>query len=296
MSKQVERFMLRKTSLIDGLVNVLEKQVEAGQRKLLEQTVLQFVDQLDITEGGKVRNTLKNKRLLQTIDTVFAEWGRTAGVAIAQSIVAGLQRVLNFNNTYFKSFTRDAELLPLQKKVTETLRYWLGIDEKGGVQKNGYLDTIINDTSVKNQIKDLTVKSVLGQHGYNETKKALKDFIVGNSEKTGVMQRYYRNFVYDTYSTVDRATGDIYAEGLGFNFAIYEGGVIKTTRKFCRERNGKVFHRSEIAAFNPPTAKPPNYDPFISLGGYSCRHHLNYIPDSTAKVLRPDAVNFIKNN
>lgn len=296
MSKQIERFMLRKTSLIDGLVSVLEKQVQAGQRDLLEKTVLEFVDQLDVTEGGKVRNTLKNKRLLQTIDTVFTEWGRTAGVSIAQSIVTGLQRVLNFNNTYFKSFTRDAELLPLQKKVTDTLRYWLGIDEKGGVQKNGYLDTIINDTSVKNQIKDLTVKSIISQQGYNETKKALKDLVVGSGDKAGAMERYYRNFIYDTFSKVDRATGDIYADGLGLNFAIYEGGIIKTTRRFCREHNGNVYHRSEIAEFNPQTAKQPNYDPFTDLGGYGCRHHLNWIPDATAKVLRADADSFIKNN
>lgn len=295
MSKQVERFMLRKTSLIDGLVNVLEKQIEAGQRELLEKTVLEFVDQLDTTEGGKIRNTIKNKRLLQTIDKVFNEWGRTAGVEIAKSIVSGLQSVLNFNNTYFKTFTREAELLPLQKKVTDTLKYWLGIDDKGGVQKNGYLDTIINNNEVKNQIKDLTVKSILSQQGYNETKKALKDLVVGSGDKAGAMERYYRNFIYDTYSTVDRATGLIYAEGLGFNFAIYEGGIIKTSRKFCRERNGNVYHRSEIAAFNPQKTKQPDYDPFISLGGWGCRHHLNWIPDATAKALGKDIDRFIKN-
>lgn len=295
MSKQVERFMLRKTSLVEGLVKILEKQVQAGQRDLLEKTVVEFVDQLDTTDGGKIRNTIKNKRLLQTIDKVFNEWGRTAGVEIAKSIVVGLQSVLNFNNTYFKTFTREAELLPLQKKVTDTLKYWLGIDDKGGVQKNGYLDTIINNNEVKNQIKDLTVKSILSQQGYNETKKALKDLVVGSGDKAGAMERYYRNFIYDTYSKVDRATGDIYAEGLGLNFAIYEGGIIKTTRKFCREHNGNVYHRSEIAEFNPEKAKQPNYDPFTDLGGYGCRHHLNYIPDSVAKALRPDAVTFIKN-
>lgn len=295
MSKRHQQFMIRRTSLIDGLVNVLEKQVEAGQRELLDKTVLQFVDQLDVTDGGRIRNTIKNKRLLQTIDKVFTEWGKTAGVEISKSIVEGLQSTLNFNNTYFKMFTEEAELLPLHKKVTDTLRYWIGLDENGGVQKNGYLDTIINNNEVKNQIKDLTVKAIISQQGYNETKRALRDLVLGSGEKAGAMERYYRNYIYDTFSKVDRLTGDIYADGLGFNFAIYEGGVIKTTRRFCREKNGNVYHRSEIAEFNPQKAKQPNYDPFTDLGGYGCRHHLNWIPDSVAKALRVDAITFIKN-
>src|SRR5690606_1156224 len=156
---------------------------EAVQRELLEKTVWEFVDQLDTREGGKIRNTIKNKRLLQTIDKVFNEWGRTAGVEIANSMVGGLQSVLDFNNTYFNTITIEAELLPPQKKVTQPLKYWLSLDDKGGVQKNGYLDTIINNNEVKNQIKDLTVKSILSQQGYNETKKALRDLVIGSGDK-----------------------------------------------------------------------------------------------------------------
>jgi len=106
---------------------------------------------------------------------------------------------------------------------------------------------------------------------------------------SGRMSQYYRNFVYDTYSQVDRATGEVYAEKLGLQFAVYEGGIIKTTRKFCRERNGKVFHRTEIEKFDPKVAKPPNYNPFTDLGGYGCRHHLNWIPEALAYIMRPDA-------
>jgi hypothetical protein len=40
--------------------------------------------------------------------------------------------------------------------------------------------------------------------------------------------------------------------------------------------------------FNPTTAKPPNYNPIRDLGGYACRHHLNWIPYELAVMLRPD--------
>jgi len=114
----------------------------------------------------------------------------------------------------------------------------------------------------------------------------LSDDTQGN---LGRLSKYYRNFTYDLYSQVDRTAGKVIADKIGMNkYAIYEGGLIKTSRKFCRERNGKVFTYDEIADFNPPEAKQPDYNPFVDLGGYGCRHHLNWIPYAIAISLRPD--------
>lgn len=293
--KRASKYMVRRSNLIDGLLSVLEQKVSQAERHLLEKSISGFMDRLELTEDGRVRSTLFNKRLLATIDNVFDKFGKTVGVEISKTILEGVQSVTSFNGSYFKTFTTDAKLLPIQNNVQETLKAWLGLGDKGKIEPNGYLDTLIKDTTVKNQIKDFAVRAVIGQQGWMESKKQLSEILVGNKEKAGAMQRYYRNFVYDTYSQVDRATSEIYSEKLGLQFAIYEGGLIKSSRKFCKERNGKVFHITEIAKFNPPTAKPPGYNPFTDLGGYGCRHHLNYIPDSLAIMLRPDAKDLIGN-
>lgn len=281
--KDVRKYMIRRSDLVDGLISVLERKVEQSQRHLLDLTVSQFVDKLQLTEDGRVRNTLYNKRLLANIDTVFDRFGKTAGVEIARLIAQGVQSVVNFNGEYYKMFTTQAQLLPISATVKEFVQSWLGLTERGAVKTNGYLDTLIKDTTVKNQIKDFALRSVIGQKGWMESKNELGKIVSGR------MSQYYRNFVYDTYSQVDRATGEVYAEKLGLQFAVYEGGIIKTTRKFCRERNGKVFHRTEIEKFDPKVAKPPNYNPFTDLGGYGCRHHLNWIPEALAYIMRPDA-------
>lgn len=280
---EVRKYMIRRSDLVDGLLSILERKVAESERRLLDLTIQEFVDKLQLTEDGKVRNTLYNKRLLANIDKIFERFGKTAGVEIARLIAQGVQSVVNFNGEYYKMFTTQAQLLPISATVKEFVKSWLGLTERGAVKPNGYLDTLIKDTTVKNQIKDFALRSVIGQQGWIESKRQLGTIVSGR------MRQYYRNFVYDTYSQVDRATGEVYAEKLGLNFAVYEGGIIKTTRKFCRERNGKVFHRSEIQAFDPPTAKPPNYNPFTDLGGYGCRHHLNWIPETLAYVMRPDA-------
>lgn len=286
--KVVKNLMVKRTQLVDGLLSVLERKVNEAEKGLLKQTIEQFMDRLELTADGKVKNTLFNKRLLANIDTVFTKFGKSDGVEIAKTIASGVQSVVNFAGTYYSNFTTKAKLLEIKPAVKETTAAWLGLGEKGGVTKNGYLDTIIQNNTVKNTIKDFALRTVVGQQGWMEAKKQLSEIVVGAGDKAGAMKKYYRNFVYDTYSQVDRATGQIYAEKLGFEFYIYEGGLIKGSRQFCRERNGKVFHKSEIAEFDPTEAKQPGYNPFTDLGGYGCRHHLNGIPASLAFILRPD--------
>lgn len=290
---ELKKLMTGRGDLVAGLLSVLERKVNEAQVELLEKVLEQFIDKLELTEGGRVKNTLYNKRLLQNVDRVFAQFGKSMGVELATMIAQGVQSVVNFNGQYYKMFANKAQLLAILPSVTETVSGWLGI-EKGKVAKNGYLDTLIKDTTVKNQIKNFAIRSVVGQQGWKETKSQLKETITGNKEKTGALEKYYRNFVYDLYSQVDRATGQVYADKLGLEFFIYEGGIIETTRKFCKEKNGKVFHRSEIEKWDLTVARPPGYNPFTDCGGYGCRHHLNPIPTTLALRLRPDAKQFIK--
>ena len=102
-----------------------------------------------------------------------------------------------------------------------------------------------------------------------DAKRNLQTLIDGDKDGSlGALQKYHRNFTYDLFSQVDRATAKTYADDLKFEFAIYEGGLIETSREFCKKHNGNVYHKSEIQQFNPKVAKPPNYNPFVDCGGY----------------------------
>ena len=133
----------------------------------------------------------------------------------------------------------------------------------------------------------------MGQAGWQDTKKNLEKLIAGDKDNLGALQKYHRNFSYDLLSQVDRATGKTYADDLKFEFAIYEGGLVERSRKFCIEHNGNIYHISEIQKFNPQVAKQPNYNPFTDAGGFSCRHHYNYISTSLAKAMGKDVDKFL---
>lgn len=292
--KELLKIVKDKTKLIDNIIEGLESKVKTNQSELFRFVIEDFVDQLE-TEDGRFLNSIKNKRLLALLDETYSKFTNTVSIETIGLMIRGLQKIVDFNNGYFSLISNQTKLVPIQKGVIESVNAWLGITKSNEIKANGYLDTILKDATIKNEIRNQIADAVITQKGYSKVKQNLKEYIVGKEVQdgkgtTGAMQKYYRNFVYDTFSHVDRANGDIIAKGLELNHAIYEGGLIKTTRPFCRERNGKVFTRDEIMLFDPPTAKPPAYDPLIDLGGFSCRHHLNWIPYELAIILRPDLV------
>lgn len=282
------KLISKKTDLINAIVEGLESKVQQSQVHLLRFIVEEFLEKFDFEEG-KFLNNAKNKRLIAVIDEIYSKFNNSVGVENIKLMITGVQKIVNFNKNYFQMMVPKTVVAPLHAGVIENVNAWLGVTTKGDIKPNGYLDTLIKDPTIKNEIRNQVVTAVVTQSGYNETKKQLGEYIQGKpDESTGAMQRYFRNFVYDTFSHVDRANGQMIAEGLKLQYAIYEGGVIKTTRPFCRSHNGKVFSRDEISEFDPKTAKPPGYNPFVDLGGYGCRHHLNWIPEALAKALRPD--------
>jgi hypothetical protein len=289
--KTVKILAAKRDAVISDLLEKLEGKVKAAQRGLLKTVIEDFVDGLEKDAAGNIANTIGNKRRFTMFDTIYNRYAKDSGLEVIKTIAEGVGTVINFNQQYYSALTEPAKLAPIQSQVKETLGAWLGLTERGAVAENGYLDTLLKDATVKNGIKNMVLKSVISQGGYNDLKKTLAVHIEGNKEQTGALQRYYRNFAYDTYSVADRTAGKITADKLKFNYAIYEGGLIEASRDFCKEHNGNVYSREEIADFMPEKAIPPNYDPFTDLGGYGCRHHLNWVPDAVAFALRPELKN-----
>jgi len=286
MADKLELLTGNRTDLIASINYTLEGRIAESQRGLLDLVVNEFLDKLE-TDGGVILNSTKNRRLLSLLDEVFTQYNATHGLEIVKTIVDGVSKIIDFNANYFSTFDKPAILLPIKTEAANLISGWLGI-VKNNVKPNGYLDTLIKDPRIKNQIRNIAVKEIITQGGYNQAKEAVQTYVAGNKEKAGALQSYARNFVYDLYSQVDGANSQVYADKLNLDYAIYEGGLIKTSRKFCIDKNGKVFTREEIEKFNPTEAKPPDYNPFLDRGGYGCRHHYNWIPKALAFTLRPD--------
>lgn len=278
--------------LINGLDTSLESLVKKYQAKLLS-SVSEVIDELVTDEEDRLINNTANTSTIGKLDKALDRGDAAAKEAVINSLVNGFSGIVSFNGAYFQEIEPN-DIKPVSMSVLDAVKNWLGITKNNDLRKNDYLDTLVKSSVLKNEIKQRTVSAIVSGQGWQQTKKNLSEFIQGNKERLGAMQRYYRNFTYDVFAQVDRKAGEDFSNKLGYQFAIYAGGLIETSRAFCREHNSNVYHISEIQKFKPKEAIPPNYDPIADLGGYGCRHSLNWIPDSLAVRLRPDAAKFIK--
>ena len=290
--KKIDELMKKRNKLIASLMKSTQSQIQENQKKVLENILEKFVDKLDKDEDGNVLNNHKNRILLNSIDEVFKDYQKKEANNLVLNILNSVLSIVQFNKEYFVALDGKARVLPLIPKVNDFMKGWLGV--KGDVvEPNGYIDQLIKSDSAKIAVKNLGMKIVIGQEGFENAKAQVKELIDGNPEKLGAFEKHHRNFAFDLYSQIDRATSDVVRSDLGFEFAIYEGGLIETSRIFCVKHEGLIYHISEIKKFDPKVGIPPNYNPITDLGGYGCRHHLNWISNAMAKALRPDAVYFI---
>lgn len=271
----------------------MQEQIEDNQKKLLSKVLEKFVDKLEIDEKGNVLNNDKNRKLLFEIDEVFKEYQKKEARKTIALLLNSVASILSFNQGYFQAIDGKARTLELMPKVKSFMKSWLGI-QGDVVEPNGYIEKLVANDPAKIALKNTAMKIVIGQEGFENAKKQIKTLIDGNKDSMGALEKHHKNFAFDLYSQIDRATSDVIRNDLGFEFAIYEGGIIETSRIFCEEHDGKIYHISEIKKFNPKEAKPPNYNPITDLGGYGCRHHLNWISKALARAMGKDVSQFEK--
>lgn len=168
----------------------------------------------------------------------------------------------------------------LKKVLNETFKRYKALDKEA---TNGFIEryqngneTILSD--YYKYIRQIAVeKLATGTASLND----IIDIVDGQSVG-------YKNYAAHIYSSYQRDAANESRKKLGLRYAVYEGGTIKKTRDFCREKDGKIFEDKEIALWVSQDwkGKSTPYNPFIHLGGYNCRHRLNWVSDSTAEFLR----------
>lgn len=181
------------------------------------------------------------------------------------------------------------------------MRKRLGIDEEWKPMRKGFLDDLVRNRAARDEVKKLVAKGVSGGIPMHKLEKALRVKVQGTKNTAGVLEKSIGGFVLDAYQVADRVTAREFATRLGLRYFIYSGGLIETSRPFCRKRNNKVFTTEEAERDWPkdstlPRTKaekeaggpPADYSPLEDCGRWNCRHRIMYIDEQAAFVLRPE--------
>lgn len=161
---------------------------------------------------------------------------------------------------------------------------------RGGTVTGGFLDELFDNNQISRSLQNTIRNAILSEQNRTDVKKLLTEQIKGKADKLGILQSYHYENGLNEFQAYSRSLDEQFSKALKLNYAIYAGGEIQTTRVFCDERNGNVYNRETILSWDNLEwqGKKPDNNILIDLGGYNCRHDLEWISYELAQILNPD--------
>lgn len=283
LAKLRANYLLKREEILKGKVNNL-------QAVLFEKVYNQYLSALK-QEDGKLINSIENKNLIAGLDKIYKQFQIQENLPVVKSFVKDLSGIHDLNVSYFDVISKEKTKVsaPIVKASIDKK---LGLNSDGSIKKDGFTDKFISDLSTLKKIKKLTSQALTKNKPFNELREDLQTYIKGNPsiKDSGGLQQYYRNNAYDTMHQVDRLTQQEFASGLGLTYFVYTGGLIATSRPFCIHYNGRILNTKEFSQLERSDL-PPNqqqgipeedWKPLLELGGYGCRHSMDFVADSFA--------------
>lgn len=282
---------------IDKATKELKRKVTQFQR-ILSGNIIDFLTSEITFVGGRAVVNNSNIRKVEALNRIYDE-AKTKS-PILKHVINNLVQLQKDNEKYFSKVAGE-KIKVTADDVYRSIMLRLGYDvNKGQVITNGFLSAVLNSDDPLTAIKEVALRAIISGLSLSDLKKDVQTAIEGSPDSLGAIERHLNTHMYDIYQQFDRETGRLLAEKLDLKYAIYQGGLIKTSRPFCIERNNRVFTREEIATFGTKAdkyggysskeigyfqGKPEIYSPFLDLGGYNCRHQLDWLSNELGEVL-----------
>jgi hypothetical protein len=233
---------------------------------------------------------------------LLAQYQATILAPVVYAYGQAMLQLPELNVAYFQALD-VAGYQQLKKPLTDFLTARLGVDATGAIVPGGYLDLMAGNTAVRQQVLSWAYAQQASGTGLQAYREGLKQLVLGGDKPAeGLVSQMLRESS-DDFNRNDRALQSISAKELGLQAYLYQGGLIDSSRPFCKVRNGKCFTDFEVRRFGTKadtyggytnksqglfSGKSEPYDPFTDLGGYSCRHGLHAVPNLVALRMRED--------
>lgn len=311
---RLKKILAAKQSMVDSLRTRLAKRVGTAQAELYDVVVSELLKGLKLNADGTIAATIQN---IQAVDKIAAIWQGFQGrviMPLVTDMASGYTVIGVLNRKYFievfgAEMTKEAAGR-IFASVATRMRAAIGVDASGALTDKGFLSRFVSDVALREDMRDFILKGVTGQVKFSELVTGSRELITGAQDKEGKLERYYRQYAYDTYQQYDASYAAGVAQEAGLEHFIYQGGLIDDSRLFCREHNNHVYTTGDAALWpewtpskcvnvDPGNVKDPdevpgyirdfpNYSPLRDRGGFNCRHYLGYISAGMAKALQED--------
>jgi hypothetical protein len=290
--ERIRRLSYQKAKKLEKLIGAVEKRLSLASSELTKSLLKEFLSKLR-TDSGAINDAL-NRNTVTLFNKAFNAYAARQKTALINSVLKDISTIFSDNHDFYKRTVVDFSLD--REALRSVLDRRLGIAPDGTLIRNGYMDGLLDDASIRSDVQRFLFREIFKGSGYEYVRGALKEFIEGNPKKFGAFQKHYKTFTYDAYAQINSYISGLYSQKLGMTYFIYNGGLIETSRSFCIKRNAGAYSTEEAEKWSDDpelTAieSRENYNWLIDRGGFNCRHSIDFIAKEDAFVLRPDLKN-----
>lgn len=285
-SKEIRALVSEKLNRLESVPNAFLSSMEKIQRTKFKD-VVSLLDMLDYEGGSLVvseANLLRVEALVDEIKGVLtgAEFEKALGGLMGEF---EQQAVLNY--AYFETVDSAFAIPQISSAI---------VKERQAATIASLLDS--TNQYLSNPTREAIASSIQSGGSRQDLIDTLRLLVQGDKDVDGRLLRSTRLIVSDAFALNDAAVTESISENLGLEWYLYTGGLIDSTRPFCKARNGKYYHKTEVEKWANLKwqGKMPNTDKktiFLTRGGYNCQHSL--LPVSE-EVVPPEVVNRVFSN
>lgn len=275
-------------------VNAANVQIQTFTQELQDDLARLFINlsgaNMEFVDGKIVFSPGNITELTKIIQSLSIEYQGGVDVLI-EGVIQSINDITNKADDYFK-----VQKVPnYTVRAKNELRKKLGITPDG-LSKGGYMDSILRSSVPLEAIKAEALKGISRGLSQKEFMAGMMSQITGSpigksskGESLGIIEQHHRaTEMSDFFDRYERTYSNNVAKEVGLDQARYSGGLMGTSRDFCVQRQGKIFTRKDIVGWASLSFRGKNaaYNPFTDLGGYNCRHTLDWVSDELAKEMR----------
>lgn len=265
----------------------LEELIKEKQNRL-DKIPEQFLTQVQKAEK-KAFSELLN--ILSTIKT-DSEGVILAGQLDKIEIVANTLKNILFDGDYIQAVQGFASEFYKQKNLIQDYYKIFGDFTDKELYEQTFNASIKNavdllngnsiDQELINPVKKILTQSMTTKTSYAEMIKQLSEAIQG-SENEGLLSRYTGLIARDSFAVTDRTYTQVINDDIGYEWYLYAGGSLETSRDFCKQRHGNYYTKETIQGWASMSWDGKNSatnegNIFVLVGGYNCIHSLLPMP------------------
>lgn len=281
---------------IGQAIRKFNRSIPTAQRSIYE-AIIEEVNRLELTNDGKIRPTVKNLSILNSIRNKINRVVLTDEYkADVKEFVKSFNDITKLQNEYWRTVEATFKPKPLLKEIRkQAITDVVGKLTDAGIGAN-----------VSDRIIDILRTNITTGGSYKSLTAQLRDGLL-NTEQKGYLDRYAKQVTIDSLNQYSAQYSQIVSSDLGYTFFKYDNTDIDTTRHFCDAMTDQpYFHISQVPGIlkakdlyytdkdgsirkvelYSKTGLPHGMIPgtnaenfFVRRGGYNCGHQVRPVAE-----------------